>query len=53
MLSTEKEKKIKKNSNVIKKIGRIIIKNQHKYKKNGRGNKGVEKMMSQLEKKMN
>ena len=28
-----KEKKIKKNSNVIKKIGRVIIKNLPNYKK--------------------
>ena len=47
-----KGKKSRKNSNVIKKIGRMIIKNQHRYKLKGRSNEGAQKMMSLLEEKM-
>ena len=36
-----KGKKSRKNSNVIKKIGRMIIKNQHRYKLKGRSNEGA------------
>ena len=47
-----KGKKGRKNSNVIKKIGRMIIKNQHRYKLKGRSNEGAQKMMNLLEEKM-
>ena len=46
-----KEKKTKKNSNVLKKMGRMILKNKHRYNAKGR-NKGVDNMMKLFEGKM-
>jgi cytochrome b subunit of formate dehydrogenase len=42
----------KKNSNVIKKIGRIIVKNKHHYRVNGKYNEGAVRMLNLLERKM-
>lgn len=46
---TSGNKKGKKNSNAIKKMGRIILKKLDEYKLEGKINTGVEKMIELLE----
>ena len=44
-----KERKTKKNSNVLKKMGRMILKNKHRYSARGKRNEGVDNMMKLFE----
>ena len=50
--NTPKDHKSRKNSNVIKKIGRIIVKNKDKYRIQGKINEGSIKMVKLLDEKM-